>query len=223
MAPCFELFSMLSITLIALTSLQTFPAVLSAKMPQWGGPGPQVTQDLDRSPSARPLTQEIPPLQDYDCTLTPLQIDAEKYKARCLPGKGPCFTHKGDGSLKATNIEPWLEPLNMTQEILLMDETARDFTVRDPSTPFEITYLAYGDTNFRYSKFNPETRCYDILIKAGNSFNGIISVGESPDGTSLSSKSTRNFGDELSHTFCAEHLYITLKFSNFWWTAHRHQ
>ncbi|SOV02138.1 related to conserved hypothetical Ustilaginaceae-specific protein [Ustilago sp. UG-2017a] len=211
MAPSFALFSMLSFTLIALTSLQTFPAVLSAKMPYWDGIGPQVTQDLDRSPSAQPLTQVIPPWLEHKCTVTPLQIDAEEYKARCLPGKGPCFTHKGDGSLKTTNIEPWLEPLDMTQEILLMDDTARDFTVRDPSTPFEITYLAYANAKIRYSNFNPETRCYDILIKAGEHGGGNISVGESPADMSLFSRSSfSRSSSEHSHPFCAEHLYITI-------------
>ncbi|SYW86235.1 uncharacterized protein UBRO2_05955 [Ustilago bromivora] len=159
-------------------------------MPYWDGIGPQVTQDLDRSPSARPLTQVIPPWLEHKCTVTPLQIDAEEYKARCLPGKGPCFTHEGDGSLKTTNIEPWLEPLDMTQEILLMDDTARDFTVRDPSTPFEITYLTYANAKIRYSNFNPETRCYDILIKAGEHEGGDISVGESPADMSLLSRSS---------------------------------
>lgn len=115
-------FSMLVIATAAAFSLSAMPPAFSAKMPPGDGVGPQITHDLDRSSSARPLQQDT----DASCVFTPLQIDSEVYQARCLPGKGPCFSHNGeDASLVNTNIVPWLEPLDMTQEIVLADDSAK--------------------------------------------------------------------------------------------------
>ena len=111
---------LLLLALAVVFSLQSLPAIHAAKSPKDDGIGPQVTHDLDRSSTSHPLQQDTKPY----CSVTPLRVDSEAYKGRCEASKGPCFDHVGD-TLKGTLISPWLEPLNMTDEVLLADDSAQ--------------------------------------------------------------------------------------------------
>ncbi|SPO26415.1 related to Mig1 protein [Ustilago trichophora] len=98
------------------------------------------------------------------CSLTPLTIDNAEYEKRCgskSDSKWPCFTHY-DSYLGYVNVQPWFEPLNMSEEIIVKDERGVDFTMRNASIAFEITYQNDGTVKFKYSNYDPETGCYDV-------------------------------------------------------------
>jgi len=62
----------------------------------------------------------------YYCDLTPLVVNNAEYEKRCGIGsdpKWPCFTH-WHGNLGFIKAMPWLEPLNLTEEILVKDNNA---------------------------------------------------------------------------------------------------
>ena len=66
-----------------------------------------------------------------ECDYTPLLIDSKAYDERCKPNKGPCFgiANQKDvflhtKKLKHAHFEPWLEPLNMTNEVIVRDGNA---------------------------------------------------------------------------------------------------
>lgn len=106
-------------------ALQSVPAAKSAKMPSNDGPGPQITHHE----SGYPLPEEV----SLACYPTPLRVDPQAYEARCVATKGPCFSIVG-ASLQGTDISPWLEPLDMTYEMLLSDESAQGKKV----IPFQV-------------------------------------------------------------------------------------
>lgn len=60
------------------------------------------------------------------CGLTQLAINNPEYEKRCgekSDPKWPCFTHYA-GSLQYVRVEPWFDPLNMTEEVLIKDDKA---------------------------------------------------------------------------------------------------
>lgn len=60
------------------------------------------------------------------CDVTQMHVNNTLYEKRCGPSsdpKWPCFTHWG-GDLNGVAINPWLRPLDMTEEILLKDDKA---------------------------------------------------------------------------------------------------
>lgn len=99
---------------------QSLPSALAAKMPKGDGVGPQIGKGLDRTPSGHILKQDT----DGFCDVTPLRVDIEAYASRCSVGKGPCFKF-GKDSLKLTRIVPWLEPLDMSEELIIADDDAQ--------------------------------------------------------------------------------------------------
>ncbi|SAM82795.1 related to Mig1 protein [Ustilago bromivora] len=116
------------------------------------------------------------------CDVTPLFIDKAEYEKRCgekSDSKWPCFKTSDDTSIKYTTIEPWLEPLNMSEEILLMDENASAFTLRDASVPFTIKF-PYG-VRLTYYDYNDKTGCYKIHLEGRESFRIFVSDGNGND------------------------------------------
>lgn len=114
-----------SIIFPALTVLvmSLFPSVLSVSKVFGLGPGPQIVSDQFPSQLAYPLDQ-----QDVACSpFTSLFIDGPIFvsrTARIGAGPEPQFQVYG-ASLRHTQIEPWLEPVNMTDQIVLADSTAK--------------------------------------------------------------------------------------------------
>lgn len=69
----------------------------------------------------------------YYCDLTSLTVNNAEYEKKCGPHsdpKWPCFTHYRNsfghqqGDLSYVRVEPWLAPLNMTEELVLRDNYA---------------------------------------------------------------------------------------------------
>lgn len=62
------------------------------------------------------------------CGVTPLFTDRTEYDKRCdlkaSDPKWPCFDHSS-GDLLVTKVEPWLDPLDMSQEVVLRDTDAK--------------------------------------------------------------------------------------------------
>lgn len=145
------------------------------------------------------------------CDLTPLSIERSEYEKRCGPNsdpKWPCFTHLR-GDLRYATIEPWLEPLNVTKEILVKDDqgigeslslhlrvrwlspqTAQtdrpnsfltDFTLRNASDTFSIEYRNYRRLFFRYYGYDPATGCYNIHLSNENSDSSAYRIWASDD------------------------------------------
>lgn len=93
---------------------------LSARLPKNDGIGPQITHDLTRSPTAHLLEQT---LNDPCSEITPMYVDADAYKERCgEPRKGLCFELIGT-KMSGSVIEPWLEPVHMTEQIIVADDS----------------------------------------------------------------------------------------------------
>ncbi|SOV04968.1 uncharacterized protein UDID_17810 [Ustilago sp. UG-2017a] len=156
--------------------------------------------------SKTPLYKESAESIDGYCGVTPLFVDKAGYDKRCdekSNSKWPCFKTSYDASLKLTTIEPWLEPFNMSEEILLMDETATGklsdeecellagplltcsflssaFTLRDASVSFIIKFPNSGDS-LKYYDYDDKTGCYKIHLQ-GEGFSRIfVSDGNGDD------------------------------------------
>ncbi|SOV02047.1 related to Mig1 protein [Ustilago sp. UG-2017a] len=133
--------------------------------------------------SKTPLYKESAKSIDGYCGVTPLFVDKAGYDKRCdekSNSKWPCFKTSYDASLKLTTIEPWLEPFNMSEEILLMDETATAFTLRDASVSFIIKFPNSGDS-LKYYDYDDKTGCYKIHLQ-GEGFSRIfVSDGNGDD------------------------------------------
>ncbi|SPC64380.1 related to Mig1 protein [Ustilago sp. UG-2017b] len=132
--------------------------------------------------SKTPLYKESGRTINGHCNVTPLFIDKAEYDERCgekSDSKWPCFKTSDDASLKYTTIEPWLEPLNMSEEILLMDKEARAFTLRDASVPFTIKFNHY--LSLKYYDYNEKTGCYKIHLHGANSWRIFVSDGNGDD------------------------------------------
>ena len=155
--------------------------------------------------SKTPLYKESAESIDGYCDVTPLFVDKAGYDKRCdekSDSKWPCFKTSDDASLKYTTIEPWLEPFNMSEEILLMDGTATGklsdeecellagplltcsflssaFTLRDASVPFIIKFHNKG--SLKYYDYDDKTGCYKIHLQ-GEGFSRIfVSDGNGDD------------------------------------------
>lgn len=51
-------------------------------------------------------------------------VDHQAYKERCSePRKGPCFELIGT-KMSGSVVEPWLEPVNMTEHVIVADDSA---------------------------------------------------------------------------------------------------
>lgn len=69
------------------------------------------------------LGQPVDDAYSY-CNLTPLTIDNAEYEKRCgskSDPKWPCFTHY-NSNIRYVNVQPWFEPLDMSEEIIVKDE-----------------------------------------------------------------------------------------------------
>lgn len=94
------------------------------------GIGPEVGPELNLTSTAHPLEQNA----DSYCFVTPLIVDHDAHASRCGPlGRGPCFELLG-ASLQSTKIMPWLEPLDMTKEIIISDDSAQRKQLQFPSS-----------------------------------------------------------------------------------------
>lgn len=63
------------------------------------------------------------PADSHYCDLTHLNIDEKEFEKRCGDGsdpKWPCFTHL-QGNLSWVDIEPWLDPMDPTKDIIVKD------------------------------------------------------------------------------------------------------
>lgn len=117
------------------------PAALSAKKPFYGvgpeiGGFPEIKGDLFTFPSpwASVLEQELP----GDCIeITPLYVDTIIYGVRTSRSQPEIhFELVGHGlSMAGAQIEPWLQPVNMTKNIILGNNEATGEFIRFVSSP----------------------------------------------------------------------------------------
>ncbi|EST05029.2 hypothetical protein PSEUBRA_005837 [Kalmanozyma brasiliensis GHG001] len=178
------------------------PPSQAARLPPHDGIGPQLTPDLQRSPSAGLLEQSYakPCLEP-----TPLIIDSDAYTSRCNEGKGPCFELVGT-TMQAKIVEPWHEPLNMTEHVIVADSIAHSFTMRDPSVAFTITFDVDSALRFRYMNYDAADGCYNVTLSRWKSKHR-LSVGQKPGERELD---TLNH-EETGKRFCTDKLLITVE------------
>ena len=121
-----------ALTVIVMSLL---PSVHSVSKVFGLGPGPQIVSDQFPSSFAYPLDQQD---ASFACSpFTPLFIDGPIFvsrTARIGAGPEPQFQVYG-ASLRHTQIEPWLEPVNMTDQIVLADSTAKGKHFCPPQHP----------------------------------------------------------------------------------------
>ncbi|SAM82330.1 related to Mig1 protein [Ustilago bromivora] len=116
------------------------------------------------------------------CGITQLFVDKTEYEKHCeekSTSKWPCFKSSVDASLQYVTIEPWLEPLDMPKEIVLMDKTASAFTLSDPSVAFTITYST--EVSLRYYDYDDKTGCYKIHLHGTDKWRIFVSDGNGDD------------------------------------------
>ncbi|TKY84806.1 hypothetical protein EX895_005886 [Sporisorium graminicola] len=194
---------------VAIASL--LPVTQSTNFPKWNGIGPQVTPELTRSltePAGHLLRQD---LQDPCYFITPLVVDPDGYNDRCSPPlNGPCFELVG-ASMKGVSVEPWYEPDNITDILVLAADSATAFAMKDPSVAFEVDFHAYGDSKFRYLNYDPVTNCYDVVLERKKDTlrhkRWRISVGETENDRDLDTLN-RHY---TTTRFCAEKLVINIR------------
>ncbi|UTT92027.1 hypothetical protein NDA17_006228 [Ustilago hordei] len=132
--------------------------------------------------SQTPLYDEDQKSIDGHCYVTRLFADKTEYEKHCeekSTSKWPCFKSSDSASLKYTTIEPWLEPFDMSKEIVLMDNTASAFTLSDPSVAFTITYPS--GVSLRYYDYDDKTGCYKIHLHTVVDLRIFVSGGNGDD------------------------------------------
>lgn len=82
--------------------------------------------------------------------------------------KHPCFVHWA-GSLDYVNIVPFLEPVDVLSEIVVKNDALTEFTIRNASDAFMITYRDAGRVSFIYSNF--DNGCYNVTLVQGDGEN----------------------------------------------------
>ncbi|KIS68650.1 uncharacterized protein UMAG_12215 [Mycosarcoma maydis] len=189
------------------------PAALSAKKPFYGvgpeiGGFPEIKGDLFTFPSpwASVLEQELP----GDCIeITPLYVDTIIYGVRTSRSQPEIhFELVGHGlSMAGAQIEPWLQPVNMTKNIILGNNEATAFTMNDPAVAFEITFHRYGGMKFRYLNYDPSTKCFDIMLLRDVSKKYRMTIGKTVDGPDFDTQLQL----ETRTNFCTDKLVIRIR------------
>ncbi|SJX63465.1 probable Mig1 protein, induced during biotrophic phase [Sporisorium reilianum f. sp. reilianum] len=198
----------LAVAAVAISLL--LPGALSVVFPPWNGIGPEVTPDLTRSstpPTGHLLAQDIP---DPCSPITPLIVDPTSYEDRCSsPLNGPCFQLVG-ASMTGVSVEPWFEPVNITDSMLLAQDSATAFAMMDPSVAFEIDFHSYGDLKFRYLNYDSDTNCYDVTLERKRETvrkqHWRMTVGETEDEIALDTLNSHY----TSTRFCTDKLFIKI-------------
>ncbi|CCF51853.1 hypothetical protein NDA11_004038 [Ustilago hordei] len=140
------------------------------------------------------------------CYITPLDINEVEYEKRCgekSDSKWPCFKGLGKYTFADVKFEPWLEPLDMSKEILLMDDEATGklpdqecellagplltcsilssaFTLRNASDAFTMWFVFDG-VRLRYYDYDDKTGCYKIELKSKGYRSIFVSDGNGKD------------------------------------------
>ncbi|CCF51852.1 hypothetical protein NDA11_006908 [Ustilago hordei] len=129
--------------------------------------------------SKTPLYDEKEISFGHLCNVTPLFVNRAEYDIRCgtdSHSKGPCFKTLEGASLQYNTIEPWLEPLDMSKEIILKDNTATAFTLRDPWAAFVIKFTD-ANVSLRYYDYDVKTGCYKIHLQGAENFRIYVTDG----------------------------------------------
>ncbi|KAJ9479690.1 hypothetical protein PHBOTO_003188 [Pseudozyma hubeiensis] len=140
------------------------------------------------------------------CDITPLKIDSKEFDKRCGPAsdtKWPCFSHNGESTMQMVTVEPWSAPLNMSDEIVLKDDKAAEFTLRNATDEFTISYPTINSPKFKFYGYEPNTGCYKIHLSGTE--HGRIHVTLTEDGDAeIDTKNVRETGKRL----CSKWIYI---------------
>lgn len=201
-----------ALAVAAIANSLLLPSGLSAVFPSWNGIGPQVTPELSRSSpksTGHLLAQDV---SDPCSPVTPLIVDPAAYKDRCSsPRSGPCFQIVG-ASMQDVSVDPWYDPIdNMTDAVILADDSATAFAMKDPTLAFEIDFLSYGDLKFRYLNYDADTNCYDVTLERKREKlrkrRWRMSVGETKDDRDLDTLNSH----QTSTQFCTDNLVINIR------------
>lgn len=79
--------------------------------------------------------------------------------------------------------------------------------MRNASDAFEIGWLNYDYLRFRYTNFDPVSRCYDVNLGRRGDSRYRMSIGEDADTRDLDTL----HGEETSTRFCSEKLVINIR------------
>ncbi|KAJ1036324.1 hypothetical protein NDA13_000204 [Ustilago tritici] len=136
--------------------------------------------------------------------------NAAKYKERCEVDNLPhhtCFTH-WFGDLNAVEARPFLEPFNITEKLMIKDDTMKDFTMENADDAFLIRYPNLGGVQLIYTNFDPKTGCKEITLMRGDNSVWRIWVsdgnGDDRDIDTLKHEAT-------STTLCTKWIHIHIK------------
>lgn len=207
--------------------LHALSGALATYLPIGIGVGPELTPDLNRTLAPHTLDQDL----SKDCFVTPLIVDTEGYAKRWMQSQGPFFHHVG-ASLVGTQIKPWLEPLNMTERVMLEDDAAQceccdysflyspkypltrlplrhfnaAFTTLNSTDAFEITYLQLDGIKFRYYNYDANTKCYEVLISRPKEAKYRMSIGKEEGERDLDTLHHRETGKRLCYDSLVIHV-----------------
>lgn len=78
--------------------------------------------------------------------------------------------------------------------------------MNDPTIAFQITFLEFSSVKFRYSNYDPETRCFDVALKRKWKSKWRLTVGETPEMKDLDTLNTLS----TETRFCKDKLVIRL-------------
>ncbi|SAM85664.1 related to Mig1 protein, induced during biotrophic phase [Ustilago bromivora] len=136
------------------------------------------------------------------CFLTKLVPNEVEYKKRC-EGEDhpyhPCFTH-WSGDLTAVDARPFLEPFDITKELMIKDNEMKD--------AFLIRYPNLGGVHLVYSNFDPKTGCKDITLKRDD--NSVWRIWVSDEDGNGRDIDTKNHA-ETTKTLCSKWIHIHIK------------
>ncbi|KAJ1596412.1 hypothetical protein NDA14_007473 [Ustilago hordei] len=136
------------------------------------------------------------------CFLTKLDVNEKGYKDLCEGDKNPthpCFTH-WYGNLHDVDARPFLEPFDITQNLMIKDDKRTD--------SFVIRYPNLGGVYFVCSNIDPETGCKDITLKRGDNTAWRIWISDEKD----NNRDLDTFAKETTTgRFCTKWIHIHIK------------
>lgn len=128
-----------------------------------------ILQDVFSSVVPGPAQQQLRRRDPSTFNTPRLTIDSDAYTQLCgedVARTHPCLHHYR-GDLTDAIVEPYLEPLNITSEIIVKDDSMVDFTMRNASDAFIITYKSSGLTQLIYENYDAKDGCYNITLRGG--------------------------------------------------------
>ncbi|KAJ1031803.1 hypothetical protein NDA13_002190 [Ustilago tritici] len=134
----------------------------------------------------------------------------KEYKTHCKVGNEAyhtCFTHWA-GDLKDAQVCSLADPLYIKNSLLIKDIHKKDFTMKEATDTFMITYPKLGGVQLLFYNYDHETGCKDIkLVRGDNKAWRIWVSDEDGNGKDID---TKNYA-EMAKRLCSKWIHIHIK------------